>query len=305
MKLQLIIAIVLINVLKAGSVLAVKLGLRELPALLSAGIRFTTAGLLLALVALTLRALVRRRHGAPGGRLASVGLAGVSLLITIAYTFYYLSLTLTAVSRAGIIVNLNPLLTAVFAALFLKERLSRPQLAGLLVAFSGVVVLETGGDGLHGGVLLGDLLMVACCVAWSGAAVLKKHVSAYADPTVITAWEVLPGGMLLLAVSAAAEPWSSVTWGPTALLSLGYLILIGTVLAFAGYTWVLQKSSASVVTGFSFVVPITAVILGVGILDEPLGWRLIAAVCLVVVGLGLLSFRRRSEDSNAARGGVV
>ncbi|MFH2009033.1 MAG: DMT family transporter [bacterium] len=293
---HLIIAIVLINILKAGSILAVKMGLRELPAFLSAGIRFTLAGLLLVVVASVLRARARSRGTEAAGRLVSWGLMILGVVVGTAYGLYYLSLKYTAVSRAGIIVNVNPLITAILAGIFLRERVSWHQIAGLLVAFAGVVLLESGAGGFADGVMLGDLLMLGSCLAWSSAAVLKKHLASYAEPTVITAWEVLPGGLALLAVSAVLEPWSTATWGPTALLSLGYLVLLGTGVAFVGYVWVLQRASATVVTGFSFVIPLTAVVLGVLVLDEPVGWRLAGAFALVVAGLSLLSLRRTPTD---------
>ncbi len=295
-----------VNVLKGGSVLAIKLGLSGMPPVLSAGLRFTLAGFLLWLI--VWRSAPRAES--PGGSSARpiaplwLLLPAAALAMALAYALFYVALDASLVSRSALFVNLNPFYVSVLAAVFLKERLSMRHVLGLAVAFGGVLVLEAGsltrGEWARFGVA--DLLLVGSGLAWAFEAVLKKYLVRWVSPVRMTAWEVLPPGVMLLAWGTWREGWSTIRWDGQAVGSLAYLVLGGTVLAFAAFNWVLQRAPASKVVAFSFVIPVTAFSLGVLVRGEPIRWELVVALGLVAAGLWILGTWRRAGP--ALNGGL-
>jgi len=309
---------------KGGSVLAIKFGLGGLPPVLSAGMRFTAAGLLLLpFVLLRKGGLLRRGDllrkgdllrnadlirngsvsGAPPSRNRTSGssspasslspwwMLGIAGLMSLAYALFYSALDLSLVSRSALFVNLNPFYVALLAGLFLRERLTWRQWAGMAVAFGGVVGIEwhSAYQRAGGWIGLGDQLLILSGLAWASQAVLKKYLSVRIRSATLTLWEILPTGLVLLLYGTLVEGWGQVRFCPSALWSLAYLIVPGTLVAFLLFNWVLGRADASVIVPFSFVIPVTAFGLGVFVRGEPMQWDV--ALGIIAVGLGLLAVK--------------
>jgi drug/metabolite transporter (DMT)-like permease len=276
-----------------GTFVAGKWAVGEAPPFFVAFLRF-------AIASAVLWALVARRGRGSGGRfprpeggarwagLFSLGLTGVFL-----YNFVFLTgLSWTSATNGSLIVALNPLLTTVLSALWLKERVRPLQAAGLLLALLGVGVVVTNGS-LE--VLRrltfnpGDLLMLGAPLAWALYTIFGKKVLAWFDPLPATAYAALIGTLLLL--PAAAIEGSLLT-GATRLSAYGWmsvlqLALLGTVVGFVWWYDGVAELGAARASVFVNLVPIFGVLLSALILSERVTVSQLAGGILVVVGVGI------------------
>ncbi len=179
-----------------------------------------------------------------------------------------------------------------FAWLGVRAR-RRPALAvaiGLGLGAAGVAVLS-GGDGLHPERARDHAALLACAFAWALGSLLARHGPRPASATQSTAMQLATGAVLVLAVSAAFEPWSGIRLTRRGTASLGFLIVCGTALGLASYTWLLRITSPAAVGTYAFVNPVIALLLGSSVGDDRLGWRTALATALIVSAVLVTQWR--------------
>lgn len=266
----------------------------ELAPFWGATIRFTAAGLLMAIVVLALRRRFPRGRSFWGAVLYGlVGFAG-------SYGFFYLGLV-DAPAIASVLVALTPLLTFGLAILHGQERFHPRGLAGALIALAGVAVVFA--DQLNLQVPLPALVLLllgTVCVAESG--VIVKWIPR-SDPFGTNAVAMLTGSVVLLGLSAiTGEAWvvpsQTSTW-----VAIGYLVLVGTVVMFALYLFALARWTASGMSYVTLLFPFTTVILAVVLTGEEASPALLLGGLVVLVGVYVGAFAsdrpRRSSASSA------
>lgn len=222
--------LVLMALFWSGVFPAVNIVLKSMGLFTSVFLRFSCAALiLLALLRLRSRGLPR-----PSPR-ETVLVVGLGLLgIAVYNTLFTAGLALVEASRAALIVPTNPAFTALFAALFLKERLGATRAAGIALCVLGALWVLTRGNIFLLGRLelgLGELLLVLCIFMWSAYTLLGRVALSGLPALALTAY-VMTAGALMLAVPAWLEHDSlaRVTWQGWA--ALAYLIVFGTALPF-------------------------------------------------------------------------
>jgi drug/metabolite transporter (DMT)-like permease len=194
------------------------------------------------------------------------------------------ALRLTTSSQAGVISAAVPLLVALGAWLTLRESLRPRILCGLAVSVVGVIaltLLESPG-GRASNPLLGNLLEVLAMISAAANILLVKQLSQRYSPWTLTAMQVcagalffLPGGVVMLIQGRQPMELPLIA----ALLFLGAFVTLG---AFGLYNWGMSRVTATSASVFINLVPVTAVILGWGVLGEALGaWQMVAAVAVV------------------------
>ncbi|WP_169307440.1 DMT family transporter [Chitiniphilus eburneus] len=240
---------------------------------------------LAAVVALALMfALYRKRL--PGGAAWRAYLtAGLGTSLSMLCTYWasrHVSSGLVAV-----LFGLIPLSTALFARLWLDEKLARHELVGIGLGVAGLVVvfgerLSLAPDGLPA--LLVLLLAVAL---QSGAAVRLKPYGQGLPALAVNAGALLVcavvTGMLWLA-HGAPPPWEA---PPRTLGAVVYLALVGSVLAFSLYYWLIRECRPGQVAVLSLLSPASALWLGHALNDETVTGRMMAGTALILAGLVL------------------
>ncbi len=118
--------------------------------------------------------------------------------------------------------------------------------------------------------------------------------------------------MVLTLIGTFAGEWGAVRFSARSLGALAYLIVFGSIVAYGSYTYAIQKLPLSLVTTYSYINPIIAVLLGWLLLSEPLGWRVLFAVATILLGVALVKTspqelfqivsRRRSRNASQASG---
>jgi drug/metabolite transporter (DMT)-like permease len=175
-------------------------------------------------------------------------------------------------------------------------------LAGLAAGAAGVVLLvRAGGTGADGIEPLAAFALVAASFAWASGSLLASRQQS-ADPFRAAAVQLLAGAIMLLPVSAGAGELSTVVSGTMSGRSLGalaYLFLLGSVVGYSAYVWLLHHVAASKVASHSYVNPVIAVLLGATVGGEPLD--LPTAVAAGLVALSVLAIVMSGGGVRAVR----
>lgn len=208
------------------------------------------------------------------------------------FLFEAYALTLTSSAQAGMVSATMPVMTALAAWFFLKERVTAQVWIGLCLAVLGVVWLSLAGVSTDHAPdpRLGNLLEFLAMVATSAYLVLVKHLTKRFHPLFLTAVQTWVGALfylpLLLLTDARASLFSAdIHW-----LGLGcivYLSLAVTILAYGCYNFALSRMPASQAGTFVNLIPVIALTLGVLLLGERFTLPQYAASALVLLGVFL------------------
>lgn len=258
--------------------------------ILFAGMRFTLAGALLLLVALGLRKSVFGISRAQWGQITLLGLTQT----TIQYVFFYIGLAHATGVKAAIMNGTVVFFSVVLAhRIYADDRLSLRKLVGCLIGFSGVVVvnLKKGALGLDF-TLLGEGFLVIAAFVLAAASIYGKRVSRQVDPIVMTAWQLLLGGLVLMALGTGAGGQIQTLDAASGVLLL-YLALLSSI-AFAVWSLLLKHNPVGFLAPFNFLIPVFGVVLSAIFLNESLWhWRYLAALVLVCGGIWLVTRQPR------------
>jgi len=199
------------------------------------------------------------------------------------------AIDLTTSAQAGMISSLVPLLVAVGAAVFLKERLSPRAIAGLLISVAGVVVLSLAGAPAAGAPspALGNTLELLAMVSAACYMVLAKRLSARYSPWFLTGLQSLTGALFFLPGAIASDPstWLAAPTGAWAgTLYLGCFVTLG---GFGLYNMAVARMDANRAAMSINLVPLVAVIGGWALLHETIGPLQLLAGAAIVGGVVL------------------
>ena len=258
--------------------LAIKVSVRTMPAFLSAGSRFLLAGALLgAILVATGRSLrVTRRE------LASSALLGLGLL-TLGVGVVTLAETRIDSSIAAMIAGSVPLQVVVLRTLA-RERVALATRLSVLAGLAGLaLIVVPGGEGASSAV--GLALMLGASVSWSLGSFFGQRLPLAQDGFVATTWEMLCAGAFLLVLGAATGEVGDVDPAAFSLESVAawlYLAVVGSLVGFTAYAWLLRNAPISKVVTHQYVNPVVAIILGALLLDERLTASVAVGAALIV-----------------------
>jgi drug/metabolite transporter (DMT)-like permease len=275
-----------------GSVyVAIRYVVEDVPALLSIGVRYVVAGLLLA-------TYVAARGGPARLRTSRRALLGCVLLAMLLQVLT--NGTVTWAESIGVQAGPAALLSALAPIAIVVLRLAsgdRPRAvtwAGVLVGFLGLAILLLGGRSVPGFPLWPSVLVVASAGCWAAGSFLQPRLSLPANTSTTTAYQLLAGGLVLTSTGlVAGERWTShiprVTW-----LVLAYLT-VASVVAYTTFVWLLAHAPISVVSTHAYVNPVVAVVLGWVWLSEPITWPVVVGGVVVLVAVALVMTERRRQ----------
>jgi drug/metabolite transporter (DMT)-like permease len=142
------------------------------------------------------------------------------------------------------------------------------------------------------------MALVLSALFGSYSNVLVKTYGGKIDPQILATGQMIFGFVPLLAVGIATEGNPlKFRWTVSAILSLMYLVIVGTVVAFALYYWLVRKMDVTKTMLIALVTPVVAVVLGMIVLHERLNWRLVVGSACIILGLALIVLRGRQNSS--------
>jgi drug/metabolite transporter (DMT)-like permease len=290
-----LLAFAAIYVLWGGTFLAIRIAVLEIPPLFTAGLRFSTAGIIL-------YAFMRCRGNARPSGLEWRNLFLIAVLmfvLTYGPLFWaeqYVTSSMTAVIEATLPITTIALEVLVFRTQHLQWRAA----FGVGAGFLGVMLLllHNGGQQLA---LVPCMVILGAGIAWSTGTVISKRLSLPASRPLSAGAQMMLGGLILLGLS-----WSTGEMHPfphpsaRAAIALLYLVLFGSLIAYTAYVWLLGRFSATRVSSHAYVNPVVAVALGYFAAGEAVTLRSMIACCVIVASV-LLILTKGSMSGERAR----
>ncbi|HYE14267.1 MAG TPA: EamA family transporter [Pyrinomonadaceae bacterium] len=275
--------------------LFIKLGLRDLPPLSFAAIRFALATLILSSI-VAARRRPMPRAGADWALIAATGVFAFALNYGLLFWGeQHISSGLAALLQATI-----PVFGMLFAHLHLPgERMTAAKMSGVLLGVAGVGVIFSNQLSVAGPMALwGSVAIVvgAVCVAYAN--VLVKARGGGIDPALLAAGQMFCGLVPLAAAGLLFEGSpASFRWTTTAVVSLLYLTVVGSVVAFLLFYWLVRNMDVTKTMLIALVTPLFAVLLGMVALGEELGWRTLAGGALIMSGIAVVVLPRVRKEA--------
>ncbi|MFW5974530.1 MAG: DMT family transporter [Natrialbaceae archaeon] len=267
-----------------ASFMAIRVGLRDIPPVLFAAIRYDVAAVLMLAYA-----AAATDDWRPRTRTDWTGVVVSGLLIIACYNaFLFVGQQRVTSGVAAILIAMNPILATGFSrALLPDERLTLLGLGGLALGFVGVGLVATpGASGLVGADVIypGFVLLAAVCVALGS--VLVQRVDSGISAEGMVAWSTALGALVLHATSVwlPSESVAAVAVTTEAILSVGYLAVFASAIGYVIYFHLLGELGAIEINLVSYAVPVFAALSGWVVLGETLTASAVAGFLLIFVG---------------------
>lgn len=278
---KLVVSLATIYLVWGSSFLFSKIAVEHLPAALLAGVRFTTSGVVLALVARFWNGeswnigLVELRHVAIAGSLMVFASNGLNV-----WAMQFLP------SHESALLNGTSALWIAGLGVFGRRGhpLTRRALFGLGIGFAGTMVMLAPG-GAHGSPMYAKLAALAACFAWALGTLYYRSIDTRLSALMFVSLQMFVGGVMLLATGLAAGEAARWTLDAPGALSLAYLTFVSSCLAYWAFTWLALNATPAVIGTYSYVNPAIAAYLGWQFLHESLSRAQLAGMAVVILGV--------------------
>jgi drug/metabolite transporter (DMT)-like permease len=218
----------------------------------------------------------------------------LGLLGVFAYNLFFMAaLERLPASRAALIIALNPVITITLSALVLGEKLSVRRWLGVVIALCGVWIVISHGDVASiasAGLGAGELCMLAAVSSWALYTIIGRRVLVGLTPLAATNYAALWGTLLLgIAAASHVQDLRAAQFEWRVLVSLLYLGVLGTAVAFVWYYTSIKKCGAAVASIFTNLVPVFGVAISVLLLGESLLPSMLIGGAIAICGVYMVS----------------
>lgn len=257
-----------------GCFVAIRWGLRDAPVLWFATLRALVAGLALVGVA-----TVQGRRRPAGARAWSLLTVMAVTNVSVAFAAMFAGVDGLATGTAAVLANAQPLLILLPAWWLYGERVTARASVGLAVGFAGLLVVAVPGGGGSGA-----WLSILAAIAITAGTLLSRRLAGI-DLVQAAGWHFLIGGAVLAAVAGAVEGLPRIDWTPRFALSLAFLALIGTALAFWAWFTEVMRCPLGQLAAWTFLTPLFGIGFGVLLTSEYPGRWAAAGMVLILASL--------------------
>lgn len=266
--------------------LAIRFGIESFPPFLMAGLRFSVAGSILY--------LVMRYLGVPNPtkqQWFGAGLVGLLLPALGNGTVCYVQQTVSS-SVAALAIATAPIWMAIFSSIW-GHKISFREWLGIAIGLLGIILLNLGGS--FSGEFMSAFLLIFAAASWSFGSVWGKHL-AMPQGLMASAAQMLVGGLALLMFSALqGESWPQ-TITTKSWAAMLFLIVLGSLVAYSAYQYLLKTVRPLVASSNTFVNPVVAFGVGIWLADEQVTTSEFLALAVILIGVFLvLSASQKSE----------
>ena len=282
-----------VYIIWGSTYLALRIGIQSLPPFLLSSLRFLLAGSLL-----SGWCWMVKKESYPSVKSININsIAGILTLFggtaSVAWAEQYISSSLAAI-----------IVTAVPFWFILLDRKqwsfyfsNKVIIAGLIIGFAGVIILAVFDktNTTHSSPqkqLSGVIAVVAGGISWTTGSLYSKYKPTGSSLTVNAAIQLSAAGVFSLMVSFLSGEWNSFAFGSVTIsswLALAYLVLIGSIVAFSCYLFLLKMRPPAQASTYVYVNPVVALLLGALFVDEPVTWIKVLALAIILSGVLLVN----------------
>jgi drug/metabolite transporter (DMT)-like permease len=296
-----VLALGVVYVVWGSTYLGIRIVVEQAPPLVSGGMRFLTAGVLLALL-LVLKGGVRRLAVTPR-ELAGAAFLGL-MLPMLGNGLVSVGEDRGAPSGAtALLIAVVPLWIVVFRAAA-GDRPSRLGVLGVLLGFGGLAYLVLAGQsaGERDLPLPAAAVIVLASTCWSIGSYVQPRLRLPRDVFVTAVYQMLAGGTIMVLVGLAVGERFTFDYPARTWLALGYLVVFGSMLAYTSYVWLLANAPIGLVSTYAYVNPVVAVFLGWLVLSERVTAPIVIGGGVVVLAVAIVITTERPRRGPRARG---
>jgi drug/metabolite transporter (DMT)-like permease len=289
---KILLAFAIIYLVWGSTFLAIRVGVREVPPFLLASIRFLVAGLVL-----YGWMIARGEHSPSGRQWRSAALLAI-LIFVLDYGLLFWAEQRVPSGIAAVMMATIPVFMALSEIIFLRtQRLTVRLALALLIGIGGVATLMSRSLSLGGAPIdrAGAVALIIAAMSWSVSSALTRKLPLPASKVMSSGAQMLAGGVFLALTAAALGEFrdfhpSTISRGVW--LSLLYLIVAGSIIAFTAYVWLIHHESPTKVGTYAYVNPVVAVLVGYFLGGEALGLRTILGTTFVLVSVVVITTTR-------------
>jgi drug/metabolite transporter (DMT)-like permease len=286
---QTLLAFGIVYFVWGSTYLAIRVGVREVPPFLLAGIRFTIAGgILFGWV------IAKGEYSATRRQWASICLLAI-LFFVLDYGLLFWAEQRVPSGIAAVMMALIPVFMVLSEiALLRTQKLTFRLALALLIGIAGVAVLVSRSLNVAGVPIdpAGAVALMVASMSWAVSSVLTRKLPLPSSKVMNSGSQMLAGGVFLVLTAATLGEFRNfhpAAVSAAAWLALLYLIVAGSILAFTAYLWLIDHESPTKVSTYAYVNPLVAVLLGYFLGGESLGLRTILGSALVLVSVVLIT----------------
>jgi len=296
-RLWMLLSFFAIYVVWGSTYLAIRIAVETIPPLVTAGIRHTTAGLILLGWAWARGYRPRLEHW-------KAGLVLGALFFLVGHGTLHWAEQYVPSGLAALLISTEPLWILAIGSALGDETINWKNGLGLLLGLLGVGML-TGTDlTVRTSFGIGILVVLIGSASWAVGVCISPRLKLPEEPMARAAIPLVCGAVMLLVAALISGEFGTIRWNAVSgrsVLGLAYLILFGSVVAFTAYTWLLQHIAPTLVATHTFVNPVVAVLLGWLLAGETLTVRLAVATIAILSAIVLIQKGDRHNEMQAAQ----
>ena len=281
-----VFAFLAIHLVWGSTYLAIRFAVDTIPAFLAVGVRQLTAGSLLLLWCLA------KGERPTWQQWRASAIIGVFFFLIGHGTLHWAEQRVPSGLCAVVIASEPIWVFLASAAAERKWRMNVTLFGGLVLGLVGVGLLFQG-ETLRSapGVLFAAVAVLLGAISWSIGIVYSRRSRLSGNPVLLSAMSLVSGGAMLLLASALFGEWGGVSWAaisPRSLWALAYLIVLGSIVAFTAYNWLLERYSPTLVATHTYVNPVVAVLLGWWLAGEKVTLSMGVAAAMILAAILLV-----------------
>ena len=297
--LMVILAFAIVYVVWGSTYFFIGKAVHEIPAMIMGALRFLASGTIM-----LVWCLIRGEKLWDWQQFKAAAITGLLLLLVGNGAVIWAEKTLPS-SLVAVLISSAPLWFVLLDKPKWKENFtSRNTIIGLLIGFVGIILLfsEQVNKALvspdTAGIITGLVIVLIGCMSWAGGSIYSKYNSK-GSATVNTMYQMLVAGFAFLPGSFINNEWSGFDWSAVstgAWLSLAYLVVFGSIIAYSAYVWLLQVRSATQVSTYAYVNPVVAVLLGVFFAGEHMSGLQITGLAIILGSVLLINLAKYRKE---------
>ncbi len=273
--------------------LAIKISLESFPPFLSAGLRFFVASF-------TIYTLMRIR-----GTELQTDKDSIRLYLMMGFFSFVIPFGLVYWAEqfvdsglASVLFGVYPFFVAIFSYFMIpNEKIGIIRIAGMILGFSGIAIIFQDSFSFNlSGYILGMFAIVLSAIMQAFMAVTIKKHGKYLNPLTMNLVPMLIAGIVMLSVGLLFEDFGKINITEKGVIAVLYLAVIGSVVTFTSFYWLLKKVSVIIMSLIAFITPIVAILLGWIIYGEILSEKHMVGTTLVLIGVLIANLPSNSSE---------